>query len=81
MHLVTRVCVLLWPSAMVLADYSSQGQCTPAQQREALVDANSCEPRPTLINLREHLSNVSGVIQVEFPMNMNKIRNSTFSSS
>ena len=48
----------------ISADYSSRGQCTPLQQREALVDANSCEPRPTLIDLRQRLSNASAVIQV-----------------
>ena len=44
--------------------YLSKGQCTPSQQREAWSDANSCEPRPTLIYLQEHLSGMNDVIQV-----------------
>ena len=28
------------------------------------MDSNSCEPRPSLVNLREHLPDVSGIIQV-----------------
>ena len=61
---VTALLILLQLLPSIPADYSSRGQCTPMQQREALVDANSCEPRPTLIDLREHLSNASAVIQV-----------------
>ena len=61
---VTTLLVILPLFPSIFADYSSRGQCTPSQQREALVDANSCEPRPTLIDLREYLSNASAVIQV-----------------
>ena len=65
MHfVVTLLLILISNSSSAHAYYISKGQCTPSQQREAWSDANSCEPRPTLINLRDHLSGMNDVIQV-----------------
>ena len=65
MHFLERaLALLLWHLSVCTSEYSSQGQCSPAQQREALADASSCEPRPSMINLREHLPDTSGIIQV-----------------
>ena len=58
----TLIITSSFPSAY--AYYISEGQCTPSQQRAAWSDANSCEPRPTLIDLRDHLSGMSDVVQV-----------------
>ena len=65
MHFMVALLLILMRSfPCVCAYYLSKGQCTPSQQREALSDANSCEPRPTLINLQDHLSDMNDVIQV-----------------
>ena len=61
MHLLVA---LLFTFTSAHAYYISKGQCTPSQQRAAWSDANSCEPRPTLIDLRDHLSGMSDVVQV-----------------
>ena len=44
--------------------YKIDSHCTPSQQRQALSDANSCEPSPMLINLQDYLSSINKVIQV-----------------
>ena len=45
-------------------EYVSQGLCTPAQPRNILEAVTSCQTRETLIDLKEHMPNVSNVIQV-----------------
>ncbi len=42
----------------------SGGSCTPTQQRSILEAVTGCEARETLLALREHMPNVSDVIQV-----------------
>ena len=68
MHLVSTLLLLLFRTfPLVCSYYISEGQCTLAQKREALLDANSCQLRPTLVNLKNYLSHLSymnNVIQV-----------------
>ena len=66
-YFATLILVLIKSSPSVDAYYLSKGQCTPLQQQEVLSDSNSCEPRPTLVNLKDdlsHLSYMNNVIQV-----------------
>lgn len=45
-------------------EYISEGACTPVQQMAILEDVTQCAARETLVDLREHMPNVSNVIQV-----------------
>jgi hypothetical protein len=49
---------------LTVSNYAPQGSCTPARQRSVFSRVASCETRQTLVDLREHLSNVSNVIHV-----------------
>ncbi len=47
-------------------EYVSEGLCTADQQRGILQAVTGCQARETLVDLREHMPNVSNVIQVGF---------------
>ena len=51
-------------SQVEAVEYISEGRCSPNQQRDILQAVTGCRARETLIDLREHMPNVSNVIQV-----------------
>ncbi|TRY68855.1 hypothetical protein TCAL_03210 [Tigriopus californicus] len=45
-------------------EYVSQGSCTQNQQRNILSNVPICQTREVLVDLRQHMSNASNIIQV-----------------
>lgn len=62
-------------------EYVSEGLCTADQQRGILEAVTGCTARETLVDLREHMPNVSNVIQVSISKFMNTTIPGTSSKS
>ncbi len=52
-----------WAGAAA-ATFASEGACSPAMQQRIVQGVARCEERETLVDLRQHMPNVTNVIQV-----------------